>query len=67
LPAAGDKQFVCPVEAKVPFPHLMSYFVSVVEFVGGSSLTAGFLSSLACVALLVDMLVAMGARAHFNE
>ncbi len=47
------------VEAKVPFPHLMVYFVSGVEFVGGSLLTVGFLSSLACVALLVDMLVAV--------
>jgi putative oxidoreductase len=47
------------VEAKVPFPHLMTYFVSGVEFVGGSLLTLGFLSSLACVALLVDMLVAI--------
>ena len=47
------------VEAKVPFPDLMTYFVSVVEFVGGSLLTVGFLSSLACVALLVDMLVAI--------
>jgi putative oxidoreductase len=47
------------VEAKVPFPHLMTYFVSVVEFVGGSLLTVGFLSSLACVALLLDMLVAI--------
>ena len=47
------------VEAKVPFPHLMAYFVSGVEFVGGSLLTVGFLSSLACVALLVDMLVAI--------
>ena len=47
------------VEAQVPFPHLMTYFVSAVEFVGGSLLTVGFLSSLACVALLVDMLVAI--------
>ena len=46
------------VEAKVSFPRLMTYFVSGVEFVGGSLLTVGFLSSLACVALLVDMLVA---------
>ena len=29
------------VEAKVPFPHLMTYFVSGVEFVG-SLLTVGF-------------------------
>jgi len=47
------------VDAKVPFPHLMTYFVSGVEFVGGSFLIVGFLSSLACVALLVDMLVAI--------
>ena len=47
------------VEAKVPFPRLMTYFVSGVEFAGGSLLTVGFLSSLACVALLVDMLVAI--------
>jgi putative oxidoreductase len=47
------------VEAKVPFPHLMTYFASAVEFVGGSLLTVGFLSTLACVALLVDMLVAI--------
>jgi putative oxidoreductase len=47
------------VDAKVPFPRLMTYFVSGVEFVGGSLLTAGFLSSLVCVALLVDMLVAI--------
>ena len=47
------------IEAKIPFPHLMTYFVSGVEFVGGLLLTVGFLSSLACVALFVDMLVAI--------
>jgi putative oxidoreductase len=47
------------VKANVPFPHLMAYFVSGVEFVGGSLVTVGFLSSLASVALLVDMLVAI--------
>jgi putative oxidoreductase len=47
------------VKARVPFPRLMTYFVSGVEFVGGSLVTVGFLSSLACVALLVDMLVAI--------
>ena len=46
-------------EAKVPFPHLMTYFVSGVEFVGGCLLAVGFLSSLASVALLIDMLVAI--------
>jgi putative oxidoreductase len=47
------------VKAKVPSPHLMAYFVSGVEFLGGSVLIVGFLSSVACVALLVDMLVAI--------
>src|SRR6202162_1498796 len=46
------------VKAKVPFPHQMAYFVSGVEFVGGSLVTVGLLSSPACVALLIDMIVA---------
>jgi putative oxidoreductase len=58
---AGKRQIMYEtlVEAKVPFPNLMTYFVSSVEFVGGSVLTVGLLSSLACVVLLVDMLVAI--------
>jgi putative oxidoreductase len=57
---AGSRQtmYETLVGAKVPFPNLMTYFVSGVEFVGGSLLIVGFLSSLACVALLGDMLVA---------
>jgi putative oxidoreductase len=47
------------VKAKVPFPHSMAYFVSGVEFAGGSLLTVGFLSSPACVALLIDMIAAV--------
>jgi putative oxidoreductase len=47
------------VEARVPFPHLMTYFVSGVEFAGGSLLTVGFLSSPACVTLSGDMVVAI--------
>ena len=47
------------VQAKVPFPQLMTYFVSGVELVGGLMLAVGFLSSVACMALLVDMLVAI--------
>ena len=46
------------VKAKIPFPHLMAYFVSGVEFVGGSLVTLGFLSSPACMVLLIDMIVA---------
>ena len=46
------------VQAKVPFPHQTAYFVSGVEFVCGSLVAVGFLSSAACVALLIDMAVA---------
>ena len=46
------------VEAKIPFPRQMAYFVSGVEFVCGSLLTVGFLSSPASAALLIDMIVA---------
>ncbi len=55
----GQAMYETLVEAKVPFPHLMTYFVSGVEFVGGLLVAAGFLSSLACGALLVDMIVAI--------
>ena len=57
--ASTQTMYETLVEAKAPFPHLMTYFVSAVEFVGGSLLILGFLSSLASVALLVDMLVAI--------
>ena len=58
---AGNTQtmYETLVKAKVPFPRLMTYFVSGVEFVSGSLLTVGLLSSLASVALLADMLVAI--------
>jgi len=46
------------VKAKIPFPQMTAYFVSSVEFVGGSLVALGFLSSPACVALLIDMIVA---------
>jgi putative oxidoreductase len=47
------------VKAKVPFPELTAYFVSGVEFVCGSLVVVGFLSTLGCVALLIDMIVAV--------
>ncbi|MGB7469399.1 MAG: DoxX family protein, partial [Candidatus Acidiferrum sp.] len=46
------------VKAKVPFPRQTAYFVAGVEFVGGSLVTLGFLSSPACLALMIDMIVA---------
>jgi putative oxidoreductase len=46
------------VKAKVPFPRQTAYFVASVEFVCGSLVAMGFLSSPACVALMIDMIVA---------
>jgi putative oxidoreductase len=46
------------VTAKVPFPRQTAYFVSGLEFVGGSLVAVGFLSSPACLALMIDMIVA---------
>jgi putative oxidoreductase len=66
--SGGNKLFVAGgtkpvyetlVQAKVPFPHQTAYFVSGVEFIGGCLLTLGLLSSAACVALLIDMTVAV--------
>jgi putative oxidoreductase len=45
--------------ARIPFPHFMTYFVSSVEFVGGCLLVIGFLSSLCCAALIIQMAVAI--------
>jgi len=57
---AGTKRvYETLVEAKIPFPRQTAYFVSGVEFVCGSLVTVGFLSTLACVALLIDMTVAI--------
>jgi putative oxidoreductase len=58
--AGGTKQvYETLVKAKVPFPRQTAYFVAGVEFVCGSMVTVGFLSSFACVALLIDMIVAI--------
>jgi putative oxidoreductase len=47
------------VQAKVPFPRQTAYFVAGVEFVCGSLVAVGFLSSPASVALGIDMIVAI--------
>ena len=47
------------VAAKIPFPHHMAFFASGVEFISGLLLAVGLLSSPACVALLIDMIVAI--------
>jgi len=47
------------VGAGIPFPNVMTYFVSSVEFVCGCLLTIGLLSTLCCVAFIIDMIVAI--------
>ena len=54
------------VKAKVPFPRQTAYFVASVEFICGSLVAVGFLSSLASVALLIDMIVAIFTEAIFT-
>src|SRR6204780_3563552 len=57
--AGGTKQvYDTLVKAKVPFPRQTAYFVASVEFICGSLLAVGLLSSPAGVALLIDRIVA---------
>ena len=56
----GTKQvYDTLVKANVPFPRQTAYFVAAVEFVAGSLVTVGFLSSPASAALMIDMIVAI--------
>jgi putative oxidoreductase len=66
--SGGNKLFVSSqhkimyetiVVAGVPLPHVMTYFVSSVEFVCGCLLVLGLLSTLCCVAFIIDMIVAI--------
>jgi uncharacterized membrane protein YphA (DoxX/SURF4 family) len=43
----------------IPSPEVMAPFVGVVEIVGGALLLAGFLTRLAAIPLIIDMLVAI--------
>jgi putative oxidoreductase len=66
--SGGNKLFVASqhrlmyetiVGAGIPFPHVMTYFVSSVEFVCGCLLIIGLLSTLCCAAFIIDMIVAI--------
>ena len=66
--SGGNKLFVATqyklmyetiVGAGIPFPHVMTYFVSSVEFVCGCLLIIGLLSTLCCIAFIIDMIVAI--------
>ena len=47
------------VKAKIPFPRQTAYFVAGVEFVCGSLVAVGLLSSPSSAALMIDMIVAI--------
>lgn len=51
------------VKAKIPFPKQTAYFVAGVEFVCGSLMAVGFLSTPAGIALMIDMIVATATEA----
>jgi putative oxidoreductase len=66
--SGGNKLFVAAhtqemyktiAAAGIPFAHVMTYFVSSVEFICGLLLIIGLLSSLCCIALTFDMIVAL--------
>src|SRR5262249_23692809 len=66
--SGGNKLFVATqynlmyqtiVGAGIPFPHVMTAFVSSVELVCGCLLIIGLLSTLCCVAFIIDMIVAI--------
>ena len=47
------------IEAGIPFPEFMSVFLATVEFVGGSFLFIGLLSTFCAIALTIAMVVAI--------
>jgi putative oxidoreductase len=66
--SGGNKLFVASqhklmyetiVSAGIPFPYIMTYVVSSVEFVCGCLLIIGLLSILCCMAFIIDMMVAI--------
>src|ERR1700751_4163483 len=62
--SGGNKLFVAGqyeriVGAGIPFPHVITYFVSSVEFVCGCLLIIGLLSTFCCIAFIIDMIVAI--------
>jgi putative oxidoreductase len=59
VPSQMQVMYQTLVAAHVPLPHLMTYFVSSVEFFCGLMLIVGLLTTLACIALMGDMAVAI--------
>src|SRR5215467_1375701 len=59
VPSQYKLMYETIVGAGIPFPHVMTYFVSSVEFVCGCLLVIGLLSILCCMAFIIDMIVAI--------
>ena len=59
VPSQHQIMYETIIGAGIPFPQFMTYFVSSVEFVCGFLLIIGLLSSLCCIALIIDMIVAI--------
>jgi putative oxidoreductase len=49
------------IKIGIPLPQIMAPFVGVVEIVGGSLILLGFLTRLAAIPLVINMLVAISA------
>ena len=59
VPSRTRQMYETLTGAGIPFPHFMTYFVSSVEFVSGCLLVIGMFTSLCCVALIIQMIVAI--------
>src|SRR5215470_4595210 len=59
VPTRTRQMYETLAGAGIPFPHFMTYFVSSVEFISGCLLIIGLLTSLCCVALIIQMIVAI--------
>src|ERR1043166_7799684 len=59
VPSRTQQMYETLAGAGIPFPHFMTYFVSSVEFISGCLLVIGRLTSLCCVAPIVQMIVAI--------
>jgi putative oxidoreductase len=59
VPSRTRQMYETLAGAGIPFPHLMTYFVSSVEFISGCLLVIGLLTSLCCAALIIQMIVAI--------
>src|SRR5271170_6256338 len=64
--SGGNKLFVASqsklmyetiIGAGIPFPHVMTYVVSSLEFICGCLVTMGLLSTVCCIGFSIEMIV----------